>query len=193
MVFPAPFGAEQGEDAAPRHVEVHAVAAHAACCTTSASPVPGSRALGPDRGSFRCFPSGCADAADDDVAVVRVQVKFDRAVAGGGGRVGGEFVADPAVGRAGVDPGGDAGRDADVDIGVAVVEPDRAAADFPDADGPVGAARGHVAEGPVDGQCPGRGDFHVAGGGAELHGSVRGAQPSVAVNLGDAHAHHGRR
>src|SRR5258705_7378431 len=119
------------------------LAAHAACCTTSASPAPGSQALGPDGGSFRCFPSGGGDAADDDVAVARVQVKFDRAVAGGGGRVGGEFVADPAVGRAGVDPGRDAGWDTDVDIGVAAFWPDRAAAHFPDANGPFGATRGH--------------------------------------------------
>src|ERR1700730_9362381 len=118
------------------------LAAHAACCKTSASPTPGSLALGPDWGSFRCFPSGGGDAADDDVAVVRVQVKFNRAVAGGGGRVGGEFVADASVGPAGVGPGRDAGRNTDVDIAVAVVEPDRSAAHFPDADGSVGAARG---------------------------------------------------
>src|SRR5262249_62067400 len=37
-------------------------------------------------------------------------------------------------------------RDTDVDVGVAVVEPDRSAADFPDANGSVSAARGHVAQ-----------------------------------------------
>src|SRR5262245_34243878 len=109
-------------------------AAQPACRTTSAIPLPESRALGPNWRSFLCFPSRRGDAADDDVAVVRVQMKFDRAVARGGGRVGREFVAHPAVRRGRVDPSRDAGGDTDIDIGVAVVKPDRAAANFADAD-----------------------------------------------------------
>src|ERR1700678_615417 len=92
--------------------------------------------------------------ADEDVGPVRPQVQLDRAVGARGLRAWGELAADGRVRGGRVDPGGDAGRHADLNLLVGALEAEDAALGLEHADRAVGGAGRDIAESMLDGERP---------------------------------------